>query len=270
MPTNPPDSPNSPDSSEGFEEYYEDEPISKIPRFGSPYSPNVERVEESVDEPLEELTEEEAAAEGFDDEDEDDTPLTIDPALIYIVLVVAILIGLNGFPVDARFMLVWSALALVAVLAIIVDNIELSRPRLRDFVFGVGYGGAIAFSLLVVGAPQLRRVSLDIFGAENHAAIFQMLAFTMPFAETLFFRGALQATRGMLFTSLAAGFWTVILFFPYLNVLQYPPVAFVFGIAFIFVSFLYSYLRGKVSLYAAWSCQITINLVLLFLPRMLG
>ncbi len=97
--------------------------------------------------------------------------------------------------------------------------------------------------------------------------MFQALVFTMPLAETLFFRGAFQAARGIVFTTFAAGLWSIILFFPQLEVLKFPFVAVVIGLAFLFINFLYSYVRNRFGLFASWTCQIAVNLLVLFAAR---
>jgi phosphate starvation-inducible membrane PsiE len=122
----------------------------------------------------------------------------------------------------------------------------------------------------VVGAAQLKAVSLSIFPNLPASAVFQTVVFTMPLAETLFFRGAFQGTRGLLFTTVAASLWTMLLFFPSMNVVQYPLVALIFSIFFAFANFVYSYLRSRFGIYAAWSCQVAINLSLLFLCRFIS
>ncbi len=192
----------------------------------------------------------------------------IDPAFVYIVFVVIALLGLTNVAVDVRYTLIWSLLAVVAMLSITLDHVDIDRIQLRGVLIGLGFGALVGLPFLAVGAPQLQRLSGQIFAKPAESAVFQMLAVTMPLAETLFFRGAFQAARGLIFTSLAAGVWTMILFFPQLDVLRLPLVAIVFGLCFIFVNFLYSYVRERFGLFASWSCQITVNVLLLFVARL--
>jgi hypothetical protein len=64
--------------------------------------------------------------------------------------------------------------------------------------------------------------------------------------------------------------WTIVLFFPQMKIIDLPLLAIVVGICFVFVNFLYSYLRHRFDVFASWTCQITINLLLLFVVRFMG
>jgi hypothetical protein len=203
----------------------------------------------------------------YEEEEVEEKPRTIDPAFVYIVFVVVTLLGLSNLAVDVRYTLVWTLLTVVAVFAIALDKVEIERPQPRSLLIGVGFGALVGVPFLAMGAPQLQHISRSIFGKSAEAAIFQMLAFTMPLAETLYFRAAFQAARGLIFAGLAAGVWSMVLFFPQLEVLKYPLVAVVFGLVFVFVNFMYSYLRERFGLFASWSCQIAVNLLLLFAAR---
>jgi hypothetical protein len=194
-------------------------------------------------------------------------PHKIDPALMYIVVSLVTLFGLTSFPAETRYVLVWTALALIGVLAIIVDKVAIEPPTLRDILLGIGFAGLVTLPILAVGAAELKRISVDIFGSASTASVFHILAFTMPMAEAVFFRGALHSARGPLFAGIAAGVWAVILFFPQLNVLKFPLVALVIGMAFVFINALYSYIRQRAGFYASWTCQITVNMLLLFASR---
>ena len=203
-----------------------------------------------------------------DDLTEDEpSPRNIDPALAYIILLIVVLIGLRGMAIDVRYTLIWTASALVAILALLVDHIEIARPRATDPIIGVIVGAIVGLPLLIIGASALSTLSSDLFAKTSDTAIFQMLAFTMPLAETLFFRGALQASRGTIVTGIAASVWAIALFFPQINIQTYPFVAVIIGLFFVFVNFLYSYMRGRFGIMSAWACQITINLLLLFVVR---
>jgi membrane protease YdiL (CAAX protease family) len=196
--------------------------------------------------------------------------LPIDPVVVYVMLIVVAILGAGSLRGEVRFTILWTVLAAVAVLSLIVDEIEVERPALRDMLLGLGYGAMIGLPILAVTAGQLRAISASLFGELSHAAAFQTLAFTMPLAETLFFRGVFQGTRGLILATGAASLWTILLLFPALNVLQFPLVALVLAVAMVFINFVYSYLRERFSLFAAWSCQIALNLSLLFLSRFVG
>jgi len=191
----------------------------------------------------------------------------LDPVFIYFVLIVIILLGLNTFTAEIRYTVVWTAMTVTAVIALIVDKIKIDTPTMTEIYVGVGLGLLIGLPLAGIGAPLLQQVSVDIFGKSTDVAVFQTLAFTMPLAEGLFFRVALQSARGAVFTAVAAGFWSIALFGPQLNVIKFPLVAVVIGLAFVFVNAIYSYARHRFGVFASWSCQIVINLLLLFAAR---
>jgi hypothetical protein len=226
------------------------------------------------DQPVQDIPEvvpEEQADEIFPAEEYEETttaaPHAIDPAFVYIIFVVVALLGLSKTAVDVRYTLVWTALAVVAVTAVILDKVEVEPIRMSNLLVGLGFGALVGVPLMAIGGPQLQHVSLSVFGPASETSVFQMLAFTMPLAETLFFRAAFQAVRGLIFASVAAGVWSILLFFPQLEVLKFPLVALVIGLCLLFVNFLYSYLRERFGLFASWSCQIAVNLLLLFVTR---
>ena len=194
----------------------------------------------------------------------------LDPALVYFVLMVVVLLGLNSFAPEVRYTIVWAAMTIFAVLSIIADKVTVSAPTMTELVAGVGLGLLVGVPLVGIGAALLQQVSVYIFGKSPDVAdvaVFQTLVFTMPLAEGLFFRVALQSARGAVFTALAAGFWSIALFGPQLNVKKAPPVAVVIGLAFVFANAIYSYARHRFGVFASWACQIVINLLLLFAVR---
>lgn len=204
----------------------------------------------------------------YDEDEEEIPPLPLDPVVALVVLILVALLGAGALRSDVRFTILWTSLAVIAVIALLVDDIEIERPRVRDLLLGVGYGAMIGLPILTVVSAQLKSISLSLFGEGNHAFVFQIVVFTIPFAETLFFRAVFQGTRGLLFAAGGAALWTILLFFPALNILQYPLVALVLAVALVFVNFVYSYLCERFGLYAAWTCQVSINIALLFLSRL--
>ncbi len=217
-----------------------------------------------------EVVPDEQGEEIYPEADDEGTPPAIDPAFVYIIFVIITLVGLTRLAIEVRYTLIWSLLAVVAVAAIVLDKVQIETITMPNLLTGLGFGALIGVPLLAIGGPQLQRVSLSIFGSASETTIFQMLAFTMPLAETLYFRGAFQAARGLIFTSLAAGLWSIIMFFPQLEVLKFPLVAIVIGLCLVFANFVYSYLRERFGLFASWSCQIAVNLLLLFACRFTG
>ena len=191
----------------------------------------------------------------------------LDPALLYFIIMALALLGLNNIAPEIRYTALWTVLTILGVLFIINDKISLAAPTMRDVVIGVGFGLLVGLPLLAIGATQLKLVSLNIFKGISEPAIFQMLAFTMPLAEGLYFRAAFQNARGAIFAGAAAGIWALALFFPKFDVVNNTLLAVVLGVAFIFINALYSYVRQRFGFFASWTCQIVINLLLLFVVR---
>jgi hypothetical protein len=211
-------------------------------------------------------------ADDFEDDEafeDDERLLTLDPLFIYGIALVVTVLGLGGMPLEARLTLVWTAIAGVGLMAILVDEIEVLRPSVRDLAIGAGYAALVGVPILVIGSSQLGRIAADLFSGMSPTTIFLLLVFAMPTAETLFFRGAFQASRGLIFAGAAAGVWSCLLLLAGLTVTAYPLVAIVIGLAILALNFLYSYLAAVYNLFSAWACQITINALLLWLPSLL-
>jgi len=90
----------------------------------------------------------------------------------------------------------------------------------------------------------------------------------MPLAETLFFRGSMQRHLDFWVVGLLAGLWNIILFFPVMwsVLLDFVVVAIFLAIALVSLNLMYSYVRERNGLAAAWICQIVASLILLFIP----
>ena len=237
-------------------------PPRELPREAPPAPPPepAAQLEAQPEPDLEEVEPEEEA---------EPAPRAVDPALLYIVLIVVTIVGLNRVAPDVRYTLVWSLLIILAGVAIALDKIPLESIQISNVVIGLGFGALIGLPVLAVAAGDLNRISSDIFGGASDVAVFQMLAITMPLAEGLYFRAAMQESRSAVFTGIAAGVWAMALFFPQLNVLKFPLVAVMIGLCLVLVNSVYSYLRHRFGLFSSWACQITINLLLLFVSRFL-
>ncbi len=206
-----------------------------------------------------------------DSDSEDDLPVRrpIDPALIWLIVAAATLLGLGSVVPDVRYTALWTALIVIAILAILFDTLEIEIPTASDMAWGIGYGLLLGVPLVAIALPQLKRTSLAMFENTSESFVFQSLVLIMPTAESLFFRGAMQPTRGLLFTALAASAWSMLLFFPQLHVIEFPLVAVVIGFVFVVLNFVYSYLKRRFGLFASWTCQITVNVLVLFAVRYL-
>jgi len=60
--------------------------------------------------------------------------------------------------------------------------------------------------------------------------------------------------------------WSILLFFPMIEVGRYPAIAVIIGTTLTLMNMIYCYVRQRNGLAAAWLCQITINLLLFFVP----
>jgi membrane protease YdiL (CAAX protease family) len=89
----------------------------------------------------------------------------------------------------------------------------------------------------------------------------------MPLSETLFFRGVFQQTRAFWETAIYCTVFQFILFFPMMNQGPYPLII---GVGLVMANLMYGYVRDRNGLAAAWICQITVNLVLFFIPALMN
>lgn len=188
------------------------------------------------------------------------------------------LIPITPEQADLRYALVWIALGAAGVFPWVLGETErIGRERLDRLVWGVVFGIILATPLLFVGGTTLEttvrlmfRTGLDGAGATLAAlppgAVLGLLVFAMPTAETLFFRGVLQNTQPFWLTGLISSAFAIFLFFPMIEVGRYPLVAVVIGTALLTMNVMYSYVRERRGLAAAWLCQITVNVIVLWIP----
>ena len=222
----------------------------------------------------------------YDDEEEDEIlePVRIsyraagsDPTFGFLVAL-ALNIGLAPLVpanADLRYAIAWLALGVFGVLAWLIGETDrIEQETLENLVWGVVFGLIIGAPLLVVGGDTLVTTVHLIFRSSindqivplPNGAVLAFLVFVMPTAETLFFRGLMQYTRPFWLVSILSSVWSILLFLPMIEAARYPAIAFLIGTALTLMSFTYSYVRRRNGLAAAWLCQITINLVLLFIP----
>lgn len=77
---------------------------------------------------------------------DDERPLAVDPAFVYLIALFITVIGLGGAPLEARLTLGWAGLGISAIAAILLDDVEILRPTPRELLIGVLYG-------VLVGVP---------------------------------------------------------------------------------------------------------------------
>ncbi len=207
------------------------------------------------------------------DEADDSYPLyrgaTNDP-IFGLLLAVAVSVGLMPLigtgGADVRYTLTWGMLALFGVLAWLFgdeDANRISQERPDNVVWGVVFGLVLGVPLLLFGGGTLTEMSRAMFPNMTSGVVLGYLIFIIPIAETLFFSGVLQRTRPFWEVGLYGTGWSLLQIFPLINQNALPLVA---GFMLIMANMLYSYVHDRNGLAAAWVCQITINLLLFFVP----
>lgn len=216
-----------------------------------------------------------------DDEGDDATPRPAyrgannDPTFGYLIAL-ALAVGLTPLlpeNADMRYTLVWGVMAGFGVLAWLLGSVtRIGQEAPEDLAWGVVFGLIIGVPLLFMGGGTLSTTVKLLFDTGTSdaprllpaGAVLAYLVFVMPVAETLFFRGLLQETRPFWLVSILATVWSFLLFAPMLNITQYPGVGVLIGVALVLMNGMYSYVRDRNGVAAAWLCQITVNIVLLF------
>lgn len=224
-----------------------------------------------------------------DYEDEDDEDELLEPVRVSyrdagsdptFGLLVAMALNVGLAPLvpgntDLRYAIVWLVLGGFGVFAwLLGDTDRIERETLENLVWGTVFGIILSAPLLVVGGDTLSTTVQLIFRSSingqistlPNGAVLAFLVFAMPAAETLFFRGLMQHGRPFWLVGLVSSVWSILLFFPTIEAGRYPAIAVVIGTALTMMNLMYSYVRRRNGLAAAWLCQITVNIVLLFIP----
>jgi hypothetical protein len=194
-----------------------------------------------------------------------------DPAFGF-VLAIALSVGLIPLlpdNTDLRYTLAWGTLAVVGVLAWLLGSMErIAQEKPENLLWGVALGIMLSVPFMIFFLDQFRTTARLIFPEFGIGTVLAYLVFIMPLAETLFFRGTMQRNLEFWIVGLLSGFWTIILFFPVMwsALAQAPYVGVFLAIAFFAPNLMYSYVKERNGLAAAWLCQITANLILIFIP----
>ena len=206
--------------------------------------------------------------------DPPDAGVRRDDSLFAYLLALALSIGLISLPGgqhdmhDMRFTLLWMALAGYGVLAWLVTDLDrIERETTENLAWGLAFALILAGPLLAFGGNTLgRHQPAPLRRTCAAGPVLALLVFVMPLAETLFFRGVLQQRYAFWLTGLMASLWSLLLYLPLLEIMRFPAIALIVALALLMMNLLYSYVRQRNGLAAAWFCQIGVNLVLLFLP----
>lgn len=176
---------------------------------------------------------------------------------------------------DMRYTLVWGLLGIFGVLSwLFGTTTRIEREKLENIVWGAVLGLIIATPLLLFGGMTLTTTVHLMFSTGSgtdvrplpSGAVLAYLIFVMPMAETLFFRGLMQQNRSVVLVGLLSSVLSIALFIPMLDLGKYPLVSVIISIVLLLINLMYSYVRQRSGLAAAWVCQIVVNVVLLFLP----
>lgn len=196
---------------------------------------------------------------------------TSDPIFGFL-LALALSIGLIPLlpeNADFRYTVVWGALAGVGVITWLLGNNErVGAEQLENVAWGVGFGFLLGAPLFLFGEGIMRRASPLLFPDMGVGTVLAYILFVMPLAETLFYRGLLQQYRDFWIVGLWSALWNIVVFFPVMwgDILEAPIVAVVIAVAIIMMNLMYSYVRQRNGLAAAWLCQIITNVWVIFLP----
>jgi hypothetical protein len=195
-----------------------------------------------------------------------------DPVLGYI-MAMALSIGLTPVQTNMRYVLLWTLLATMGGIAFLIGTgIRLKVTDPGDLLWGIALGIFTGGALMLVGWDTLATVSHRLFSAGQddnklfETWVFQATVFAMPVAESLFFRGAMQRTYSIPVVAVLASLWSVLMFFPHLNLSETPVVGVVFGTALVLLNFLYGYVNWRHGLAASFFCQISAGSMLLLVP----
>lgn len=191
--------------------------------------------------------------------------------LFGFLLIIAVSIGLipliNAGAADMRYTLAWGLMAGFGVLAwLLGTTTRIDQEKPDNLAWGLALGALLGVLLLGFGGGLLRELTELMFAGFSAGTLLAFLVFVMPAAETLFFRGVFQHTRAFWLTGLACTVWGVVLFFPLINRGPLPLVA---GVILLMANMIYSYVRQRNGLAAAWLAQITVNILAFFVPFVL-
>ncbi len=192
-----------------------------------------------------------------------------DPIFGYLI---AIAVGFGSVPLlpdaaDLRYTLTWGLLAGFGVLAWLfgrTDRVGEEPPV--NIAWGVVFGALVGVPVYLFGGGVLQRTVELMFSGMTGGAVLAYLIFVMPLGETLFFRGIMWERFDPWTVAGQSSCWSLVLFFPPLNVFRFPAVAIFIGTAMVIVNVVYSYVRRRNGIAAAWICQIVVNLIVIYIP----
>lgn len=204
-----------------------------------------------------------------------------DPTFGYLIAL-ALAVGLAPLipqNADLRLTTLWMVMGLFGVLAwLLGDTTRIWREKAENLIWGVVFGAIVALPLLFAGGSALH-TTVNLFfrtgiGGELRpltlGSALALAVFAMPTAETLFFRGLMQYNRPFWLVGILSSIWSVAVFFPAIEINRFPVVAVIIGTVLTLMNMIYSYVRQRNGLAAAWVCQIVVNVCVLVFPFVLA
>ena len=198
-----------------------------------------------------------------------------DPIFAYLLLI-SLAIGLAPLDAMVRYAIVWTLMSVMGAVAYLLGGGKgMREASLDDLVWGIAFGFVSSSPFLLVFGSALGTVTERMFDVADTPAkvmdtwVFMAVAFVIPLSETLFFRGGLQTVRSLPLTTLLATVWSAVLFFPHMELAGREAIGGIMLIVFSLLNFMYSYVRFRNGLAAAWLSQVVSYTLLWFFPRLL-
>jgi hypothetical protein len=185
------------------------------------------------------------------------------PYLLYLALGFGTLyINLD---VVTRYTILWTVLIIMgALLGLLGPAKQPGEMTPTGLGWGFSIGLVFSLPLLILVGSGLSNLSTALFPDMGAALLFQSLAVVGPMGETLFFRGAILDRRGFAASIITAGLSSLLFFWPAaVTAWTYLIAAVLFSTV---LAGIYSFVRTRYGLAASYICQVTINLMLLFVP----
>jgi membrane protease YdiL (CAAX protease family) len=211
----------------------------------------------------------------------DDSPISavIGPALeafdpLYaLALFLAAALGTWGVisDIETRYTALWGLMLLLGATLTLVDSRRSRRGvTSSNLLIGAGIAFLIGLPLLVFAAQGLRQTSILLYPYAKLPTLFQTMILLAPLGETVFFRGVLQERRGIIASVVGAGLGTLLFYWPAGVASDAVGVVVAVSAFLTVLAGLYSYVRQRYGLAAAYICQVVLNLLLLFAPRLVA
>jgi hypothetical protein len=192
----------------------------------------------------------------------------VDPLVAFLFyLALGAGIALSGIDQATRYIVLWTVLITLGAALTLVDAADAESLSSNGLLWGFGIGLIFGIIGLVAAWQGLAATVGALFPDTGLPILFQSLVLIAPIAETLFFRSAIQDRRGVLASIVAASANNILFFLPIMVGADGSPVLGIAGIVFLTIlAGVYSAIRRGYGLSAALMCQITVNLLLLFIP----